>query len=331
MTMKLDYFDHVYILSLPRHQERLTRITGQLCGLVPNEKITVMEAVDGEQLPAPAYWQQGNGSWGCLQSHVRVLQTIWHAGHKSALILEDDAVFDPAGGSWLESFFARIPTQWGQLYLGGQHQHDPEIKDGYLVGKSVNRTHAYAVQRDAIPKILQHILHAPDYMENSYRHVDHQLEAAHRRAEWPVICPEWWAFGQGENMSAINGRHHPEKWWDWLPGDMRDRLPWVIVGPETSDSDLAAVRSHIHLGWTMAADGRTDAGMQRGMKRRTRDALRDGAKSISEEAWGMRRLPAIAIKNETQRRIFIETIAPEVMALDAAAVFNMIQWAEVQQ
>lgn len=328
--MIFDYFDHVYIVSLPRHKERLARLQTQLRGLVRQKSMTVFEAIDGDQLPAPAYWKQGNGAWGCLQSHVRLMQTIWQAGHQRALILEDDAILDPASTGRLQSFFAVAPSEWGQMYLGGQHRMEPETKGGYFIGRSINRTHAYAVSRKAIPKILQHISHAPDYMENSYRHVDHQLEAAHQRRDWIVACPEWWVFGQGENMSSINGRHHPDKWWDWLPDEMVKQLPWVIVGPETSDRQLSRFRRFIHFGWTLANDQKTDIGIQSGMKRRTRTALMNSAKAIAEEAWSMRRLPAVAVKNDEQRNVFMKEIKPFVATFEDAEKFDFMQWADAQ-
>ena len=326
--MIFDYFNHTYIISLPRHKDRVARLTGQLAGKVRKASLSVVEAIDGALLPAPAYWQQGNGAWGCLQSHVRLLQTIWQAGHSKALILEDDAIFDPSSADWLESFFSTIPQDWGQLYLGGAHQMNPEIKGGYFIGKSVNRTHAYAVQRAAIPKILQHICHAPDYMQNSYRHVDHQLEAAHQRADWKVICPEWWVFGQGENHSSINGNSHPDKWWDWASPDIIKELPWVIVTPKITDKKLGTYRKHLHFGWTLADDNRTDVGMQSGMKRRTRQALKQSMDAIAGEAWSMRRLPAVHCKDENQLAIFMEQISHNTVSLEDAAQFNTVQWAE---
>lgn len=328
--MILDHFDHIYIISLPQHKDRLARLRSQLKGLARIGKTTVIEAIHGDSLPAPAWWQQGNGSWGCFKSHVRVLETIWQAGHSNALIIEDDSIIDRRSIADLGRFFEAAPKKWGQMYLGGVHQAEPEFKAGYWIGKSVNRTHAYAVQRWAVPKILQHIQHAPDYIENTYRHVDHQMEAAHRRGEWPVICPEWWFFGQGENHSSINGRKHPDKWWDWAPPDMIEKLPWVIVEADMPEKSLEPFRKHIHFGWTLAKDQRTDTGIQSGMERRTRSALMKSAKEIAGEAWGMRRLPAICVKDAKQLEIFMETIKPELIEITESPGFDLKKWAEEQ-
>lgn len=326
--MILDHFEHITIISLPQHKDRLERLRGQLKGHARASRVSVQEAIPGDKLPAPAWWGQGNGSWGCLQSHVRALQDAWQEGHAKTLILEDDAVFDPSAVKSLETLFRSAPAKWGQMYLGGQHQADPVVKSGHFLGKSVNRTHAYAVQHHAIPKILQHIQHYPDHQ--GWRHVDHQLEVAHMRGDWPVVCPLWWAFGQGENRSSINGGTHPEKWWDWCGADTLKAYPWVIVMQQDSARKIKPYLPRLHFGWTVSKDGRTDAGIQSGMARRTRSALADSARAIAGEAWSMRRLPAVCVKDETQRTIFIETVNPELVALPDAAGFNFKQWAEEQ-
>jgi hypothetical protein len=328
ITMILDHFDHIYIISLPHHKDRLARLRAQLKGLARANRITVVEAIHGEKLPAPAWWKQGNGAWGCYSSHVRVLQTVWQAGHKTALILEDDAILDREAMAGLPEFFVAVPPTWGQMYLGGQHQQDPEIKGGYFVGRSVNRTHAYAVRREAIPKILQHVQHAPDYINNPGTHIDHQLERAHMRRDWLVVCPQWWPFGQGENQSAINGRAHPDKWWDWAPADMVKALPWVIVPPEIPEAKLKPFRPFLHFGWTLANDNRTDVGIQSGMGRRTRSILAKSAGDIAAEAWSMRRLPAVCVKDDHQLQIFMEAMQPEIIDIAESPGFNLKQWAD---
>ena len=328
--MTFDHFDHIYIISLRHHKDRLARLRSQLKGHARANRITVVEAIYGDSLPAPAYWKQGNGAWGCHQSHVRVLQTIWQAGHKTALIIEDDAILDPEAEKRFAEFIKVAPKAWGQMYLGGQHQADPVAMGGYFQGKSVNRTHAYAVQRHAIPKIIQHVQHAPDYMTHIGCHIDHQLERAHQRGDWKVICPDWWIFGQGENHSAINGAKHPDKWWDWASGEIIGQLPWVVVKQRMAEKHLKPFRPHLHFGWTLAKDGKTDVGIQSGMARRTSSALSNSAKAIAGEAWSMRKLPAICVKNAKQLEIFMEKVKPQLIDITESPSFDLKKWAEEQ-
>lgn len=321
-----DYFDHIYIINLPRNKSRLERLKAQLDGLYTPQKLTVIEAIDGSQLPAPAYWKQGNGAWGCLMSHIRTLQEAWQKNFSKVLILEDDAIFDSNAAAWLADFFECIPDDWGQIYLGGMHQKEPVWKKNYYEAKSVNRTHAYAVQRAVIPRLLQHVSHAPDYMNNTYRHIDHQLELAHQRGDWKAYAPRWWVFGQGENKSDINGCSHPDKWWDWCNAEKIFDYPWIIVTPQTRETELSELRHRIHFGWTLESDGKTDKGMRIGMKRMNRGGLVESVKAISLEAFQMRRIPAVFCAEKQQVEIFMQEIKPKTIELADALNFDTIQW-----
>lgn len=325
-----EYFERVYVISLPWHGERRERLKAQLKGLVRARDLEFMEAIAGDQLYPPAWWKQGGGAWGCLQSHVRVLQTIWQRGHERALVVEDDAVVDADAKRQLGELFSAVPGDWGQLYLGGQHQWEPEAKGRVFIGKSVNRTHCYGVARKYVPGILQHIQHAPDYIENPYRHVDHQLEVAHQRGDWPVYCPQWWIFGQGENDSAINGHHHPDKWWDWAGDGLLKRLPWAVLAANTPNRVIERYRDSIHFGWSVGPDGKTDKGIQSGVALRTRTSLERAIGAIRSEAWSMRRIPAVMVKNRVQREVILKALGCETIGLEETENFNHREWAEEQ-
>ena len=96
-----------------------------------------------------AWWGQGGGAWGCWLSHTRVMQDAWRDGHNRVLVVEDDAVTVFDAEERMEEFFTSIPDDWGQIYLGGQHQRDPELREGYLKCKSINRTHCYGLHGTA--------------------------------------------------------------------------------------------------------------------------------------------------------------------------------------
>jgi hypothetical protein len=322
--MLLDYYDRIIVINLKHNPDRLKRLLKQIEPYAPESKIRVQEAIYGQELFAPAWWKQGNGAWGCLQSHIRALQDAWQSGDEKTLIIEDDAILDANGFDYFQVLINNCPDDWAQMYLGGQHQHQPEIEDGYFIGRSVNRTHAYAVQRHAIPKILQHIQHYPDY--GTWRHVDHQLELAHMRKDWKVVCPVWWLFGQGENKSGINGRSHPDKWWDWADPEMIKEYPWVVVDDTTNEEELAACRHALHFGWSLAQDGKTDVGMQLGMSKRNRSNLTKAINTIAREAWDMRKLPAVYFGNEDYRDVFLKTTNPKTLPLSEVGIFDFKKW-----
>ncbi len=157
----------------------------------------------------------------CLRSHQRILEDVIHDRDErgqmnctNVLIMEDDVIFKDNPLERLNNFMKVVPEDWGQIYLGGQHRRstkgteDPNV----VIGGSINRTHAYAVNQPTLTALYRHISYATDY-RGSAKHIDHQLELAHRRADWPVYCPKEWIAGQRAGSSNISGKQLPTKFW----------------------------------------------------------------------------------------------------------------------
>ena len=53
----------------------------------------VFRAIDGEKVGVPRYWQTGSGSYGCLRSHVSILERAIQDDLDLILVIEDDAIF----------------------------------------------------------------------------------------------------------------------------------------------------------------------------------------------------------------------------------------------
>ena len=215
-TKLTDWFDRVFVINCSHRPDRLAEFKEEITskGLADIDKITVYPAIIGDYTSHPAGWGGGRGAWGCLQSHRRIMEDLMHIRDEraaltwgSALILEDDVFFLDNALEDLKRFMTSVPGDWGQIYLGGQHRRpigktpNPDV----IVGKSVNRTHAYAVSAPCIQKIYNHVSYMPDYVGTN-KHIDHQLELAHQRADWPVYCPAKWICGQRANTSNVSGK-----------------------------------------------------------------------------------------------------------------------------
>jgi GR25 family glycosyltransferase involved in LPS biosynthesis len=220
-----DWFSRVYVINCAHRPDRLEEVTKHLqeTGMADMDKVVIYPAIIGDWVTHPADWRAGNGSWGCLRSHMRILEDAmqerdmeqegWPMTLENILILEDDVFFLENALEDLNRFMNIVPSGWGQLYLGGQHQRKPVLTaEGVLVGLSVNRTHAYAVSRDNFQPLYRHICYASDYIGKK-RHIDHQLELAHQRRDWDVYCPERWICGQRAGTSNISGRKDTERIW----------------------------------------------------------------------------------------------------------------------
>ena len=132
----------------------------------------------------------------------------------NVLVLEDDVIFKEDALENLNNFMETVSKDWGQIYLGGQHRRDPTPTEfpNVIVGNSINRTHAYAVNQPTFTHFYRHISYATDY-RNTNKHIDHQLELAHRRKDWPVYCPKEWIVGQRAGASNISGKTLETKFW----------------------------------------------------------------------------------------------------------------------
>ena len=218
-----DWFSRVYVINCAHRPDRLETVMKHLkeSGMADVSKVHVFQAIIGDYTGHPADWGSGNGAWGCLQSHRRLMEDVMHTRDErgdmlleSVLILEDDVFFVEDALQRLNEFMPDVPADWGQIYLGGQHRRrtDPTGSPHVVIGNSVNRTHAHAISREYIQKVYHHISYMPDYRGTS-KHVDHQLELAHNRKDWPVFCPVKWIAGQEAGTSNISGKTNQRQLW----------------------------------------------------------------------------------------------------------------------
>lgn len=251
MKTLTDWFDLVVVINCRHRPDRLERFFAHITatGMANPDKIKVLDATIGDWVTVPDDWKSGRGAWGCLRSHQRALELALHdrddryvMRHDSMLVLEDDVFFLDDALASLNDFMPRVPDDWGQIYLGGQHRKDPEPTGipGVIQGRSVNRTHAYAVRAATMCHMYRHISYATDYRGTTY-HVDHQLERAHRRGDWKVYCPEVWICGQEEGTSNINGKYNERKTWIQPPTPptqppLLESLPTLSPSPDQAPS-----------------------------------------------------------------------------------------------
>lgn len=223
----MKFFDHVFLISLDDRREAAeSRLRD--AWIFDYE---VIRAFRGDVIGVPSWWRAGGGAWGCYTGHLHALHRAWQLGVESALILEDDVIFAPLFREKLGLLMRNVSDDWGQLYLGGQLRGPTEPVNEFVLRPSrVNRTHAYAVHRNAIPSILRHLMEFQEIIKGDVvYHIDHHLEEAHMRKAWGVYAPTWWLCGQGEASSAVNGRQEWVRWWH---NDLfAQHLPLIVCPP----------------------------------------------------------------------------------------------------
>ncbi|HCS51899.1 glycosyltransferase family 25 protein [Rubinisphaera sp.] len=249
-------FDAIYCINLDRRQDRWEQFQKRIPGDWPFREIERVSAVEGKQVPAPEWWKQGNGAWGCYRTHLQLIENALNRGLDSILLLEDDAEFCPDFTQEVIQFLDAIPEDWGMLYLGGQHlyvnAYPPQrISERVFQPYNVNRTHAFALRGRTMKKVYQHLCRRD--WQNGH-HIDHHLGRFHQRREDPIYCPDRWLIGQAEGRSNIAGKSFQLRYWkdaQEIDKIRHEEAPFVgVLGLHSSGSSCLAGVLH-HLGFHM--------------------------------------------------------------------------------
>ena len=197
-------FDRVYLINLEHRTDRLQtfRKRQRDKGWALPDPI-IFKAVDGYKVPMPKTFLTGDqeidgGGWGCLLSHCAILKDCIKNNVETALILEDDVCWRKDAWTKLNTFMNKVPKDWDQLMVGGQHFVLP-LKVNPSVKKVIHaeRTHAYAINKSVMKSLL-------NLWENSKAHIDWVLGMKWQKNH-NVYCPSKFIFGQYGGVSDING------------------------------------------------------------------------------------------------------------------------------
>jgi len=201
-------FDKAFVINLAIRPDRLNDFLSRMPEVSWLPKIEVWPAIHGDTCRPPPNWTAGNGAWGCLKSHLAILEHCLMERVASYIVFEDDAQFSHDFDSQGRQFIEALPDDWQQAYLGGQLQHErthPPVKVNELVYRpyNVNRTHCFAVSREGMLPIYQH---CSDLPYERHFHIDHHLGRWHEDARNKVYCPPRWIVGQHGARSNVSGR-----------------------------------------------------------------------------------------------------------------------------
>jgi hypothetical protein len=206
-----DLFQQVWVISLKRRPDRLQRFWAEIEGSNwPFRSPTVYHAVDGNKVGVPRFWQTGGGSYGCLRSHLNILERAILDEVESLLVLEDDAMFTKHFPRELAGFLANVPDDWQCLMLGGQHANSEPIPVAPGVvraggGGGIQRTHCYALRGAEAMKAL-YVTWA-----DAAVHCDWVMGPC--MAKFNTYAPDPFLVGQADGQSDISGAVNPAKFW----------------------------------------------------------------------------------------------------------------------
>lgn len=215
-----DFFDRVVVINLDNRQDRMDRLDRHFAEVGwPFRQPQRFSAIDGRYVKPPSWWKAGAPAWGCMRSHLQIIERALMDQVNSVLILEDDVFFQSDFVERAKAFFEAVPNDWQQIYLGGQHLHQrrqlpKKVNEEVVQPYNVNRTHAYALHRRGMLPVYRFLT---DYVAHSKKpsfHVDHRLGLLHESGSIKLYAPVRWIAGQYRSMSNITGRVMGSRIWN---------------------------------------------------------------------------------------------------------------------
>jgi Glycosyltransferase family 25 (LPS biosynthesis protein) len=160
-------FPYKVCINLDRRPERWQRVQERFAahGITGVQRFA---AVDGSAVEIPRHWKHTAGAYGCLQSHLAVVEEARRLGMPSVLIFEDDVMFDGELHARFAAGIAELPQDWDMLYLGALHKDEPIPVTAHVSRLTrSNSTYAYALRDTIYDAFIDLNRRAGDVLDNN--------------------------------------------------------------------------------------------------------------------------------------------------------------------
>jgi glycosyl transferase, family 25 len=163
-------------INLDKRRDRWEKVTMRFARHNVSD-IVRFPAIDGRKVECPRGWTEEPGAYGCLRSHLAVVEEASRAGMDRILIFEDDVVLAPDFAEAFPRYASQLPDDWDMVMFGGIHR-DPPIQVSDNVSRITHSlsTFAYGLKHtiyDAFIEVNKQGLAAVDdnnaLLQNSFK------------------------------------------------------------------------------------------------------------------------------------------------------------------
>lgn len=141
-----EFFPYQVCINLDRRLDRWQRIQERFSehGI---DRVMRFSALDGTKVEIPSAWNSYPGAYGCLRSHLAVVEQARESGQPSVLIFEDDAVLAADFNAKFADYSEQVPEDWDMLFFGAIHGLPITKVSGNIIRLTHSlSTYAYALK-----------------------------------------------------------------------------------------------------------------------------------------------------------------------------------------
>ena len=150
-----DFFPYKVCINLDRRSDRWEKMKARFAQHDINHVVR-FPALDGKTLDVPPEWKHSAGAFGCLRSHLAVIEAARKQARQSVLIFEDDAVFDPEFNSMFSDAVGEVPDTWDMILFGGLHGEATHSVSRHIVQVTHSlSTYAYAMKHTVYDRFIE--------------------------------------------------------------------------------------------------------------------------------------------------------------------------------
>ena len=153
--MKLDdFFSHQVCINLDKRADRWRQMQAKFAEH-DLKRVVRFPAADGSGMAIPGSWDDFPGAYGCLRSHLAVVEQARAEAWPSVLIFEDDAVLAPEFNARFAAFSDQLPDDWDMVFFGAIHQEPPQqVSDNVMRVTHSLSTYAYALKQTIFDRYI---------------------------------------------------------------------------------------------------------------------------------------------------------------------------------